>query len=160
MGKDQSVYDRVRDVIIDELNGHKKDVTVNELVRALGGTAAEEHAFERATEATEMIFSILGIPAEKRKLGGLEWVYRYRNPKDMKELMMGWLNSFSDDELPVFAKLMMQDHPTLKQKFTKLCVQWFIALAKVEYCDLRLEASVNLAKKLQPELEEACLPFI
>lgn len=26
MGKDQSVYDRVRDVIIDELNGHKKDV--------------------------------------------------------------------------------------------------------------------------------------
>lgn len=46
------------------------------------------------------------------------------------------------------AELMTREHRTLQQTFTRVCVEWLLALSKQEYYDDRNAASVKLAKDL------------
>lgn len=74
------------------------------------------------------------------------------------------LNDFGFNEKE-FCKHMSNDHRTLQQSFTRLCVQWLRTCASEDYhYDERNEASHEVAKKmLKDELEEKntyCLPFI
>ena len=59
-----------------------------------------------------------------------------------------------------FAELMSREHRTLQQNFTKVCVAWLKQLANTEYYDLRNEASVEFAKSIKQQLDNACLPLI
>lgn len=58
---------------------------------------------------------------------------------------------FQDEEL---AKSMANDHPTLQQSFMRMVVQFIEKMADKPYYDGRNEASVKLAKKLKPIIEE------
>lgn len=83
--------------------------------------------------------------------------------KDVRiaEKFTGELNCFGFDYKGV-CEAMLREHRTLQQNFTRLCVEWFLTLANAEEWnfDGRNEASRELAKKLQNELEDAALPFI
>lgn len=72
------------------------------------------------------------------------------------------LNNFSFDE-GEFCKLMCNEHRTLQQSFTRLCVAWLSTCASDEYrYDGRNEASHIVAKALM-ESQDADLiglPFI
>lgn len=83
------------------------------------------------------------------------------NGKDMARMMSKHLNSMSNkpDE---FIEEMGNDHRTLQQSFTRLCVAWIEHLAKQKQSDLRNDASVKFAKKvvsLTTE-EDRWMPFI
>lgn len=58
---------------------------------------------------------------------------------------------FQDEEL---AESMANDHPTLQQSFMRMVVQFIEKMADKSYYDGRNEASVKLAKKLKPIIEE------
>lgn len=58
---------------------------------------------------------------------------------------------FQDEEL---AKSMANDHPTLQQSFMRMVVQFIEKMADKPYYDDRNKASVELAKKLKPIIEE------
>lgn len=65
---------------------------------------------------------------------------------------------FKEEEL---AKSMANDHPTLQQSFMRMVVQFIEKMADNPYYDDRNKASVELAKKLKPIIEEnGCLPCI
>lgn len=71
------------------------------------------------------------------------------------------LNKFGVDYKGI-VKAMRNEHRTLQQNFTRLCVEWLIKCGTDdEVCfDGRNIASHELGKKLLPILEEAYLPFI
>lgn len=58
---------------------------------------------------------------------------------------------FQDDEL---AKSMANDHPTMQQSFMRMVVKFIEKMADKPYFDDRNKASVELAKKLKPIIEE------
>gem|GEM_PF-546946 len=47
-----------------------------------------------------------------------------------------------------FMQAMLGEKPTVQYNFTVLCIEWFLALAKVNYFDLRNEDSVMLARSI------------
>lgn len=51
-------------------------------------------------------------------------------------------------------KAMTHEHNTLQQRMTVVMLQWFIELSQLEYFDARNEASVKIARKIVPILEE------
>ena len=59
-----------------------------------------------------------------------------------------------------FARLMGNEHRTLQQNFTRLCVAWLKHLSETEYYDLRNQASVEFAKAIKDKLGEVALPII
>ena len=60
-----------------------------------------------------------------------------------------------------FCAAMENEHRTLQQAFTRLCVAWFLYTAQPDYrTDLRNEGTHKLALKLKPVIEDAYLPFI
>jgi len=58
---------------------------------------------------------------------------------------------FQDEEL---AKAMATDHPTLQQSFMRMVTKFIEKMADKTYYDDRNKASVQLAKKLKPIIEE------
>ena len=58
---------------------------------------------------------------------------------------------FEDEEL---AKDRANDHPTLQQNFMRMVVMFIEKMADKKYCDDRNRASVELAKKLKPIIDE------
>jgi hypothetical protein len=75
------------------------------------------------------------------------------------------LNSFCHDEtIKEFVDTMVCEHRTLQQTFTKLCVEWFKALAEdhnASRFDLRNEASCKLAKLIvELGVDKLAMPFI
>lgn len=58
-------------------------------------------------------------------------------------------------------ELLSNDHNTIQQNFTRMCVQWFEILAEKEkYIDLRNEASIKLAKEFVSKIENRYLPYV
>lgn len=58
---------------------------------------------------------------------------------------------FEDEKLAIS---MANDHPTLQQSFMRMVVQFIVKMADKPYYDDRNKASVELAKKLKPIIEE------
>ena len=71
--------------------------------------------------------------------------------KDAVRFMSNYLNSFGVG-YKEFAKGMAQEHRTLQQSFTRLCIAWLQELAETEYYDLRNEGSVKFAQSIQDKL--------
>lgn len=80
--------------------------------------------------------------------------------KALSDKMADFVNSFSTEKNKLFAEAMAGKHRTLQQNFTRLCIAWFQQLAVAEYYDDRNQASVELARKLKPILDDTYLPFI
>jgi hypothetical protein len=83
--------------------------------------------------------------------------------KELAKVISRSLNSFGfDDTIKECIAELAVDHRTLQQCFTKLCVEWFRALAKdPDRCDGRNEASVKLACLIMELGEDKlALPFI
>ena len=80
---------------------------------------------------------------------------RDKQVEEVVKTMSNFVNSFSSNEVK-FAELMGQEHRTLQQNFTRLCVAWFKHLSKVKenWYDLRNEGSVKLGKAFVEKLEE------
>lgn len=73
------------------------------------------------------------------------------------------LNSSGFEMETEFVQTMANDHRSLQQAFTRLCVRWFRHLAEcgeTARFDLRNEASVKLAQELKPILDKHALPRI
>lgn len=81
--------------------------------------------------------------------------------EELAEIFTNAVNSYSFRNKK-FTNKMLQQHRTLQQSFTGLCLDWLITLADVESYDLRNEASVKVAKKIKECLGEDgfYLPFI
>lgn len=80
--------------------------------------------------------------------------------KEFAKIVSDFVNGWNSNEINDFIAAMNNDHKTLQQSFTRLCVKWFFNLAEKENYDSRNEASIELAKKLKPILENSSLPFI
>lgn len=75
--------------------------------------------------------------------------------QEIASAIMEAVNCFGFDEKRI-VKYMSEDHRTLQQSFTKVCVEWLRTLATTSYYDHRNEASVYFAKALMniPEVQE------
>ena len=82
-----------------------------------------------------------------------------KKDKEMAQQITQYVNnlSFSPDE---FVNEMSRQHRTLQQRYTLLCVAWLKKLANTEYYDDRNKASVEFAKSIKKELDNAVFPFI
>lgn len=81
------------------------------------------------------------------------------NTSETVSVMSNFVNNMGAD-YKEFARLMGNEHRTLQQNFTKLCVAWLKHLAEVEYYDLRNEGSVKFAQSIKNQLDNAQLPLI
>lgn len=73
-----------------------------------------------------------------------------------------FVNSYSSD-INGFVAAMLTKHRTLQQAFTKLCLYWLYELVKTKDSDLRNEAAIAIARKIDEavDLKEARhLPLI
>jgi len=119
---------------------------------------------KRNNELCEKIKSMLesdNLSEEQKKafkelLTEYEWA-TYKEHNDRHEFFRKQVEKmvndfgFQDEEL---AKSMANDHPTLQQSFMRMVVQFIEKMADKSYYDGRNEASVKLAKKLKPIIEE------
>ena len=119
---------------------------------------------KRNNELCEKIKSMLesdNLSEEQKKafkelLTEYEWA-TYKEHNDRHEFFRKQVEKmvndfgFQDEEL---AKSMANDHPTLQQSFMRMVVQFIEKMADKPYYDGRNEASVKLAKKLKPIIEE------
>ena len=64
------------------------------------------------------------------------------------------------EDTTLFVERMSREHRTLQQTFTRLCIKWLQHLSQTEHYDLRNEASVEFAKSIKRELDNAAIPFI
>lgn len=76
---------------------------------------------------------------------------------DIVKEISNYVNSYRSD-YKEFARLMSQEHRTLQQQFTKLCIAWLKELSETENYDLRNEGSVKFAKSIKDKLVN--LPLI
>ena len=81
------------------------------------------------------------------------------NTSETVSVMSNFVNGMGAD-YKEFARLMGNEHRTLQQNFTKLCVAWLKHLSEVEYYDLRNEGSVKFAQSIKDQLDNAQLPLI
>ena len=119
---------------------------------------------KRNNELCEKIQSFLksdNLSEEQKKafnelLAEYEWA-TYKEHNDRHEFYRKQVEKmvndfgFQDEEL---AKSMANDHPTLQQSFMRMVVQFIEKMADKTYYDDRNKASVQLAKKLKPIIEE------
>ena len=119
---------------------------------------------KRNNELCEKIKSMLesdNLSEEQKKafkelLTEYEWA-TYKEYNDRHEFFRKQVEKmvndfgFQDEEL---AKSMANEHPTLQQSFMRMVVQFIEKMADKSYYDGRNEASVKLAKKLKPIIEE------
>ena len=71
------------------------------------------------------------------------------------------MNSFNQDYSGIVDEL-GRTHRTLQQNFTKLCVAWLQHLSELgeNQYDGRNKASVDFAKRIKGEVDDAYLPMI
>lgn len=82
-------------------------------------------------------------------------------PEDLAKVVAGAINSFGFDS-KAFCKQMQNEHKTLQQTYTNLCLAWIKCLAESEdrYFDGRNEASRRIAKEICTKVDVHCLPMI
>lgn len=86
-----------------------------------------------------------------------EYSDRHKFYRDMVSKMINDFG-FEDEEL---AKAMAREHPTLQQNFMRMVTMFLEEMANKTYYDDRNKASVELAKKLKPIIEEhRGMPYI
>lgn len=94
--------------------------------------------------------------AEDRRLLGFPGSYREKQIKKLGNKISGevlaefssqFVNSYNLNSKE-FCETMGNQHRTLQQSFTRLCVEWFKYLSTTQSYDGRNEASVNLAKEI------------
>lgn len=79
-----------------------------------------------------------------------KWEDRHKYYQEMVSTMINDMG-FKDKEL---AHSVATDHPTLQQNFMRLVCLFIHEMAEKKYFDGRNQASVELAKKLYPIIEE------
>jgi hypothetical protein len=88
----------------------------------------------------------------------------YAAMTDLAQAVTDTLNAMSNDRPQAhlaFCLSMENQHRTLQQAFTRLCVAWLMHAGDQEYrFDLRNEGTHQLAISLRPMLETTYLPFI
>ncbi len=74
--------------------------------------------------------------------------------KDLATAIGNYVNHTHEHK--VFVEAMSQEHRTLQQQFTGLCLRWFLHLSELDsnWYDLRNEHSVKVAKIIRARLEE------
>ena len=81
----------------------------------------------------------------------------------MQKTVSGWVNNIGVD-FNSFVGAWEQEHPTLQQSFTGMCLMWFKSLAEREYgygIDARNESSQAAAKKIMTALgDDIFLPYV
>jgi hypothetical protein len=90
--------------------------------------------------------------------------------KEMASEMTDFVNTFSSDSKKEFVQAMANEHRTLQQSFTRLCLEWIEHCASQEYrTDGRNESSHTTCKIMVEAYKEkqntllplsAFLPFI
>lgn len=86
-----------------------------------------------------------------------KWEDRHKYYQDMVSTMINDMG-FKDKEL---AHSVATDHPTLQQNFMRLVCLFIHEMAEKKYFDGRNQASVELAKALEPIVKEkGFLPFV
>lgn len=84
--------------------------------------------------------------------------------KKLAETITSNLNHFSYTEFNIlFANAMENQHRSLQQSFTRLCINWLKHLNQCKEFgrfDGRNEASVEFAASIKEQLNKACLPLI
>jgi len=119
---------------------------------------------KRNNELCEKIQSMLesdNLSEEQKKafkelLTEYEWA-TYKECNDRHEFFRKQVEKMVNDfgfQYEELAKSMANDHPTLQQSFMRMVVQFIEKMADKQYYDGRNEASVKLAKKLKPIIEE------
>ena len=79
----------------------------------------------------------------------------YAKDKELENAILnGHLTIKPTFQYEKLAKERANDHPTLQQSFMRMVVQFIEKMADKPYYDGRNEASVKLAKKLKPIIEE------
>jgi hypothetical protein len=73
-----------------------------------------------------------------------------KSPEEIQKEISNFVNSYGNRSSgEEFCKLMSNDHRTLQQNFTRLCLQWLETVASDDYrTDGRNEASKNIAQEL------------
>lgn len=88
----------------------------------------------------------------------------YAAMTELAQTMTDTLNTMSNDRPQAhmaFCLSMENQHRTLQQAFTRLCVAWLMHTGDPEYrTDLRNEGTHQLAINLRSMLQDAYLPFI
>jgi len=79
-----------------------------------------------------------------------------KDAEEMAKAMGNFVNNFNVDE-KTFCEAMTNEHRTLQQSFTRLCVKWFKTLAETKEgrYDLRNEDSVMLAKEIVEKCKDS-----
>jgi len=80
--------------------------------------------------------------------------------KEMARVLASYVNTCDLEAGEKLAEQLLRVHPTLQQNVTRFCVAWFRKLAGSRMFDDRNKASVMLARRIKPELDEAFLPYI
>lgn len=73
------------------------------------------------------------------------------SPKELAEQITDAINVMGFNEQD-FATQMLNQHRTLQQNFSNLCIAWFYKIADTEYFDGRNQASVEVGKKIKQAL--------
>jgi uncharacterized Ntn-hydrolase superfamily protein len=83
--------------------------------------------------------------------------------KEMASEMTDFVNTFSSDSKKEFVQAMANEHRTLQQSFTRLCLEWIEHCASQEYrTDGRNESSHQVCKAMvqaYKEKQEHLLPL-
>ena len=91
---------------------------------------------------------------------GFEMEVDKRNAEQVARMVSDFLNVASIQDVNKFVETMSNEHRTLQQLFTRLCVEWFRNLSDRETYDLRNEASVLFAKQNKDTFANVHIPFI
>lgn len=75
------------------------------------------------------------------------------NGAELARIISDSVNSYSFDTKG-FINQMMNEHRTLQQSFTRICMSWIYALAETPYYDERNEESVMVARQIKEALGE------
>lgn len=87
--------------------------------------------------------------------------YLERQEHDAKQALKALETCVNDNgTCAKLAELMIRDHNTYQQSFMRLFVLFVEFQANKDYTDLRNEASVNLAKTLNPLMRDEFLPYV
>lgn len=86
-----------------------------------------------------------------------------KNPEEMARACSDFVNNYNLDS-ETFCQAMANQHRTLQQSFTRLCLAWLKKCAELESAncfDLRNEAGVKLAKRIVDTFkDDMYLPLI
>ena len=76
-----------------------------------------------------------------------------KTPKEISRELSDMVNTMGFDYKAV-SEAMLNEHRTLQQNFTKLCLSWLYTIGDTDRFDLRNEASVKAGKAVKNALGE------